>query len=645
MSRPGIRVVVADDDEAVREALSDLIRSQPDLRLAGTAGDHADLVTLVARSRPDVVLMDIRMPGGVAATTIGQIKALAPAVAVLALSAFDERDVILGTLAVGSSGYLLKGSSDEEILEAIHRSHRGQLSISVALAGQCVRSLLHNLEEARRLEAGLRRSENTLHDLLDQAPAGVVLVGPSDRVRLANAQAERMFARPKDGLVAQPASMLFVERCQAAFLTLLSQATDESGDMPSGVTKVLTAQRDDGSEFTAVVEMRSLQHGSDQLVGVFIRDLGESREIEKGYEGLLEASPDALVIVDKAQRIEVVNAQTEHLFGFNRDELLSEPLEVLIPGSSFESYVPATTEDREGSDRPPGERSINVVAHRKDGSEFAAEVNVNPLNTERGTFVVTVRDMSEQLRYELVLEQSFQFLRDIDRDHQLLLTHLVRAQEDERRRISVGIHDDTLQAITAASLRVQQLRRRLNDERDLEVLQKLEDTIQLSISRLRHLLFDLRPPESEDGGLAGALNIYLDKLRNNGAIEFHVESHLTSELPPDSQVVAYRIAQEALTNVWKHADATAVDVRLVEVDDGCLVLIEDNGRGYDPLEAEGKPGHLGLTLMQERAQIAGGWCRIESTPGTGTMVQFWIPRRIESAQLESARPQVGGALS
>jgi signal transduction histidine kinase len=101
---------------------------------------------------------------------------------------------------------------------------------------------------------------------------------------------------------------------------------------------------------------------------------------------------------------------------------------------------------------------------------------------------------------------------------------------------------------------------------------------------------------------------------------------LEEEPPTQTRVLIYRIAQDALMNVRLHAHASHVLVRLSGVDDGCLVEVIDDGVGYNPLEAEAEPGHLGLTLMRDRAEIMGGWCRIESAPGAGTTVEFWVPR-------------------
>src|SRR5690606_27719498 len=166
-----------------------------------------------------------------------------------------------------------------------------------------------------------------------------------------------------------------------------------------------------------------------------------------------------------------------------------------------------------------------------------------------------------------------------------------------------GIHDDSLQVITAASLRLQQLRRRLRDPDDLKTLSQVEETVRLAADRLRRLIFDFRPPAPEEDGLETALRILLDQLREETGIAYELDSQLERQPPLESRVVAYRIAQEALANVRKHAQARRVTVRLRTADDGCLVEVADDGVGFTPQRAETRAGHLGLTLMRDRAEI------------------------------------------
>jgi signal transduction histidine kinase len=104
-----------------------------------------------------------------------------------------------------------------------------------------------------------------------------------------------------------------------------------------------------------------------------------------------------------------------------------------------------------------------------------------------------------------------------------------------------------------------------------------------------------------------------------------MDNRLRGEPPADTRIIMYRIAQEALANVRKHAAATAVSIRLEEKDGGFLMRIQDDGTGFSPPEMlQSAPGHLGLSSMRERAEMAGGWCVVRSYPGGGTTVEFWV---------------------
>ncbi|MBI2239037.1 MAG: hypothetical protein HYU54_11020, partial [Actinobacteria bacterium] len=153
---------------------------------------------------------------------------------------------------------------------------------------------------------------------------------------------------------------------------------------------------------------------------------------------------------------------------------------------------------------------------------------------------------------------------------------------------------------------------------------------------LRHLLFELRPPAIDRDGLAAALRQYLEDVRDEAGIEVHLDDRLVTEPPPEIRMTAYRIAQEALTNARKHAQASRVDVLLQPMDGGILVRIRDDGLGFDADSLNGPaPGHLGFTAMGERAQCAGGRLRIDSTPGVGSSVEFWLP--VADAQPDGVR--------
>src|SRR5690606_5726628 len=357
-------------------------------------------------------------------------------------------------------------------------------------------------------------------------------------------------------------------------------------------------------------------------------ELAARRRAEQGAVpaagDLLEHSADAILVVDVSGRIELVNAATERLFGYPRGELVGRTVDTVLP------HYPAG--GPEGA-RPAGPSRMELTGRRRDGTEFPVDLGVGPV-PDGDLIMLTGRDMTEIAGSRDVLERSVETLRASDREHRAVLEDLVRAQEGERRRIAAGIHDDSLQVITAASLRLQQLRRRLRDPDDLKTLSQVEETIRLAADRLRRLIFDFRPPALEEDGLETALRIIMDRLREEAGIEFRLDSQLDRQPPLESRVVVYRIAQEALMNVRKHAHAGQVTVRLRTVDDGCLVEVADDGVGFAPQRAETRAGHLGLSLMRDRAEIVGGWWRIDSTPGAGTVVEFWVPFHLASVRSE-----------
>jgi PAS domain S-box-containing protein len=609
-----IAVVVADDDAAVREALADLIGSHPDLQFVGLATDHEEAVHVASTQRPQVLIMDVHMGKGDPAATIRTLRERAPETRVVALSAYGDRETVLDVLAAGAAGYLVKGAPAGEILEAIIRAARGQFSMAAELATACAEPMRRAARASWRFEdlANSRLEESYL-ELLSQVPCGVLIVGSGGRIEFANARARHIFGYSSAELRDKHLRDLLPERFHIA----AEQLAGRLFTAPSGIA----GRRRDGTEFPAKFSGGHLQ-GTHPRCVVFVADLSEMRAAEDRFQQLVEHSPDAMLIVNSKGRIQLANARTASLFGYDLDQLIGRPLETLIP----DQPLTVSLRDWNETQEEPAGHSMNLVGRRSDAKQFPADVSVSPLRTEEGQLTaLTIRDITEAQRAQFALERSLELLEGTDRDRQALLSRLVYVQEEERRRIAADIHDDTIQVITAASLRLQQLRRRLRDPQELQVMDKLEETLKRSLSRLRQLIFDLRPSSLEHGNLAAALRSLLEQVRAETGTEYRLEDRLVAKPPVETMALIYRIAQEALMNVRKHAQAKTVRVQLLGLDDGCLVRIVDDGVGYSPLEVESRPGHLGLALIQERAQIAGGWCRIESAPGSGTTVEFWVP--------------------
>lgn len=245
-----------------------------------------------------------------------------------------------------------------------------------------------------------------------------------------------------------------------------------------------------------------------------------------------------------------------------------------------------------------------------------------------GAIVVAI-DVTEGRRTEAALRQSVETLKQVDQNRRALLRRLVHAQEEERRAIASDIHDDSIQSMFAVGLRLFSLRESMQDAAQIEQVDRLQQNVQQSTDRLRHLLFELRPAALDEGGLPAALRQYLDVMKQESGIDFALETALDSPAS-ETQVIAYRIAQEALGNVRKHARARRVECAVSVVEDGILTRIADDGVGFDGSRNGSVPGHLGLIAMRERAEMAGGWFRIASSAGKGCVVEYWIPDARES---------------
>ncbi|WP_433608571.1 ATP-binding protein [Dactylosporangium sp. CA-139114] len=333
------------------------------------------------------------------------------------------------------------------------------------------------------------------------------------------------------------------------------------------------------------------------------------------YWQAFRAAPEALVVLDAAGVVRLASTAAETLFRRDAADLIGRGTGELFVGSpEFTAETPTA-----------------AVVRLPDGGELDVEVRVRTLRGDpSGMLSLQVEERAADVRRRTALEQRIARLTLTGQEQGELLGDVIVTQERERARIAAGVHDDSLQVITAATLRLQQLRHRLSDPQDLAILDRLEASLVQAAERLRRLIFDFRPPRLADDGLAAAVEDLLDDLAEQHGIGVRVDSLLAAEPALPTRVLLFRMLQEAVANVGKHAGADRCTVILGEEDGGYLVRVVDDGVGAENLHTD--PGHLGLLLMRERAALAGGWFRISSLPGRGTTVTFWVPR---GADLES----------
>lgn len=222
-----------------------------------------------------------------------------------------------------------------------------------------------------------------------------------------------------------------------------------------------------------------------------------------------------------------------------------------------------------------------------------------------------------------------------------LLDRTVRVAEGERARIAANIHDGPIQRLAAIGLVLDRCRLRLDREDGdgtRELMKRARAELSDEIHNLRRMMSELRPPILDEGGLEAALRDHLSGWSSATGIEARLESAPYGDLTANSEMVVYRVVQESLANVAKHARAKLTIVTLAQAAQGVQVVIRDDGRGFS---AQSQPdllrgGHFGLVVMRERVELAAGRFEVKSAPRTGTEVVVWLPTSSSSEPVEAA---------
>jgi signal transduction histidine kinase len=256
------------------------------------------------------------------------------------------------------------------------------------------------------------------------------------------------------------------------------------------------------------------------------------------------------------------------------------------------------------------ERAIGVIAiHDKIRSPYPDDLRFSAEDVQLAEALAA--------RAAVAVDLSHRVQRDA-------LRRVVQAQEAERTRIARELHDETGQALTSILLGLRAAEEARDDDARRAALATLRELATGTLHDVRRLAVELRPKALDDFGLVAALERLIDGFRERTRLEIEFEARLSERLPRDTEIALYRIVQEALTNIVKHAEAHRVSILLGRKDGSVTAVIEDDGRGFALQRALLGDG-LGLVGMKERMELLGGRLTIESSRGRGTTLFAEVP--------------------
>jgi PAS domain S-box-containing protein len=346
------------------------------------------------------------------------------------------------------------------------------------------------------------------------------------------------------------------------------------------------------------------------------------KESEERYRAVVEQSPDGIFLEDvETRRLLEANTTFQELLGYSLEE---------IRRMSIYDIVSADRQDINQRFKKIL-RSKGPFAHerkyrRKDGSLVHVWLSNKVISYGGRRVICTlVRDLTERKKTEEERERLLQQVMTSRRRLQLLSQRLVRAQEEERRLIARELHDEIGQSLTVAKIHLQSAKESRDQSTVSQRLNEAVYTLEVALQQVRSLSLDLRPSLLDDLGLLPTLHWYLDRWAEQTGVLIRLEADpIERRFHPDLEISCYRIVQEALTNVIRHAQAQQVTVEIRDIGDELHLIIHDDGVGFDvqdALEQTARGGSLGLLGMQERVQSVGGEIQFESAPGKGTEIR------------------------
>jgi PAS domain S-box-containing protein len=505
--------------------------------------------------------------------------------------------------------------------------------------GTLVTAAIRDISVRRAAEKHLAQMEGRYRGLLEAAPDAMVVVNQGGEIVLLNVQAEKQFGYSRDELVGQKVKNIIPEGFAERLIADGTRSAAEALAQQIGTGIELIAQRKNRSEFPIEIMLSPLESSEGTLVTAAIRDISVRRAAEKHlaqmegrYRGLLEAAPDAMVVVNQGGEIVLLNVQAEKQFGYSRDELIGQKVKNIIPEGFAERLVADALRSVEDALAQQIGTGIELTGRRKDSTEFPIELMLSPLESAEGILVTAaVRDITTRKKAEANLLNKVEELN--------------RSNEELGQFAYIASHD-LQEPLRMVASYTQLLSRRYKGKLDSDADEFIAFAVD-GASRMQRLIQDLLAYSrvgtkgrdlveiSSEEALEQALINLRGAIEDKGALVTH--DPLPDVVADDMQLV--QLFQNLIGNAIKYQNAGIPKVHISVVRNGgkkWIFSVKDNGLGIDPQYFEKIFGMfqrlhkreefagtgIGLAICKKIVERHGGTISVESEPGHGSTFRF-----------------------